>query len=183
MFENLTQDIFWIVLLNCSCDSCACIIRFCTRSQLYVICHRQFTCLVCVIYGSPRFSQYKHVIDLCKPHIYHHLLFWKHWQIFPIITTYPMKKKLVNVLSPEMVYQLPLLLGISIEVSFRLVKLPLTTKKAKQVGKQIVWAQRRTCCSLISDVIIIVGHIALGSYRHLWNDVSWRKTEKLRLVK
>ena len=49
-----------------------------------------------------------------------------------------MKKKLVNVLSAEMVYQLPLLLGISIEVSFRLVKLPLTTKKAKQVGKQIV---------------------------------------------
>ena len=49
-----------------------------------------------------------------------------------------MKKKLVNVLSPEMVYQIPHVLGISIEVSFRLVKLPLTTKKAKQVGKQIV---------------------------------------------
>ena len=49
-----------------------------------------------------------------------------------------MKKKLVNVLSPEMVYQFPLLLEISIEVSFRLVNLPLTTKKAKQVGKQIV---------------------------------------------
>ena len=56
-----------------------------------------------------------------------------------------MKKKLVNVLSPEMVYQLPLLLGISIEVSFRLVKLPLTTKKAKQVGKQIVWTKRSAC--------------------------------------
>ena len=49
-----------------------------------------------------------------------------------------MKKELVNVLSPEMVYQLPLLLGISIEVSFRLVKLPLTTKEARQVGRQIV---------------------------------------------
>ena len=36
---------------------------------------------------------------------------------------------------------------------------------------------------LISDVIIIVGHIALGSYRHLWNDISRRQTEKLRLMK
>ena len=116
-------------------------------TQLCCQVHRQLTCSVCVIYGfPPRFSQYKHVIDLCKPRIYHHLLFWKHWQIFPIITTYPMKKKLVNVLSPEMVYQLPLLLGISIEVSFRLVKLPLTTKKERQVRRQkIVWAKRRAC--------------------------------------
>ena len=96
-----------------------------------------------------------------------------------------MKKKLVNVLSPKMAYQLPLLLGISIEVSFRLVKLPLTTKKAKQVGKLSEQKDVHANFSggLISDVIIIVGHIALGSYRHLWNDVSWRKTEKLRLVK
>ena len=97
-----------------------------------------------------------------------------------------MKMKLVNALSPEMVYQLPLLLGISIEVSFRLVKLPLTTKKQSKSANKLSEQKdvhANFSGGLISDVIIIVGHIALGSYRHLWNDVSWRKTEKLRLVK
>ena len=54
-----------------------------------------------------------------------------------------MKKKLVNVLSPEMVYLLPLLLGISIEVSFRLVKLP--DNKESKASRQTNCLSKKTC--------------------------------------